>query len=158
MTMHEWTQRLGSHKQKLVTSLDCIHCRMCSVTQMCPTLLQTHELQPTRLLCPWDFPGKNTGVGCHALLQGIFPTQGLNPHLESPALAGEFLNHCANQEVQYREGQFIIGSNQNNVQLKPWRETMQREKKKKESHQTGQQTRNNYVYNVNVCVCVCVCV
>ena len=35
----------------------------------------------TKLLCPWDFPGKNTGVGCHALLQGIFPTQGLNLHL-----------------------------------------------------------------------------
>ncbi|MGE2757601.1 hypothetical protein, partial [Escherichia coli] len=34
-----------------------------------------------RLLCPWDFPGKNTGVGCHFLLQGIFPTQGSNPHL-----------------------------------------------------------------------------
>ena len=33
-------------------------------------------LLPTRLLCPWDSPGKNTGVGCHALLQGIFPTQG----------------------------------------------------------------------------------
>ena len=32
----------------------------------------------TRLLCPWNSPGKNTGVGCHALLQGIFPTQGLN--------------------------------------------------------------------------------
>ena len=35
-----------------------------------------HGLQPTRLLCPWDSPGKNTGVRCHALLQGIFPTQG----------------------------------------------------------------------------------
>ena len=34
-----------------------------------------------RLLCPWYFPGKNTGVGCHCLLQGIFPTQGLNPRL-----------------------------------------------------------------------------
>ena len=34
-----------------------------------------------RLLCPWDFPGKNTGVGYHFLLQGIFPTQGLNPGL-----------------------------------------------------------------------------
>ena len=32
-------------------------------------------------LCPWDLPGKNTGVGCHFLLQGIFPTQGSNPHL-----------------------------------------------------------------------------
>ena len=38
-------------------------------------------LQPSRLLCPWDFPGKNTGVGCQALLQGIFPTQGSNPGL-----------------------------------------------------------------------------
>ena len=39
--------------------------------------------EPTRLLHLWDFPGKNTGVGCHFLLQGIFPTQGLNlglPH------------------------------------------------------------------------------
>ena len=33
------------------------------------------------LLCPWDSPGKNTGVGCHALLQGIFLTQGSKLHL-----------------------------------------------------------------------------
>ena len=37
--------------------------------------------QPTRLLCPWDIPGKNAGVGCHFLLQGIFPTQESNPIL-----------------------------------------------------------------------------
>ena len=43
--------------------------------------LWCRELQPTRLLCPWDFPGKITGVGCHALLQGDLPTQGLNPCL-----------------------------------------------------------------------------
>ena len=45
--------------------------------------LQPHELGPTRLLHPWDFPGKDTGVGCHFLLQEIFLTQGLNlglPH------------------------------------------------------------------------------
>ena len=36
-------------------------------------------LYPTGLLCPWDSPGKNTGVGSHSLLQGIFPAQGLNP-------------------------------------------------------------------------------
>ena len=30
-----------------------------------------HGLQPTRLLCPWDFPGKSTGVGCHCLLQKV---------------------------------------------------------------------------------------
>ena len=43
--------------------------------------LQPHGLQPTRILCPWDFPGKDTGVGCHFLLHGVFPTQGLNPGL-----------------------------------------------------------------------------
>ena len=43
--------------------------------------LWPHRLRPTRLLCPWDSPGKNTGVGCHVLLQGIFPNQGLNPQL-----------------------------------------------------------------------------
>ena len=43
--------------------------------------LRPHGLQPTRLFCPWDFPGKDTGVGCHFLLQGIFLPQGLNPGL-----------------------------------------------------------------------------
>ena len=40
--------------------------------------LRPAGLQPAGLLCPWDSPGKNIGVGCHALLQEIFPTQGLN--------------------------------------------------------------------------------
>ena len=40
-----------------------------------------HELQPTRLLCPWNSPGQNNGVGSCSLLQGIFPTQGSNPGL-----------------------------------------------------------------------------
>ena len=47
------------------------------VAQSCLTL-QPHGLQPTKLLSPWDFPGKDTGVGHHFLLQGIFPTQGSN--------------------------------------------------------------------------------
>ena len=44
------------------------------------------------LLCPWSFPGKNTGVGCHFLLQGIYLTQGLNSSLASPVLPGRFFN------------------------------------------------------------------
>ena len=48
--------------------------------QRCPAL-QPCGLQPTRLLCPWDSPGKNTGVACHDLLQGIFLTQESNPNL-----------------------------------------------------------------------------
>ena len=43
--------------------------------------LWSHGLWSARLLCPWDFPSKNTGVGSHFLLQGIFPTQGSNPRL-----------------------------------------------------------------------------
>ena len=43
--------------------------------------LQPYGLQPARLLCPWNSLGKNTGLGSHSLLQGIFPTQGLNPGL-----------------------------------------------------------------------------
>ena len=43
--------------------------------------LWPHRLQPARLLFLWDFPAKNTGASCHFLLQGIFPTQGLNSHL-----------------------------------------------------------------------------
>ena len=47
------------------------------VTQSCPTL-HPHGRWPARLLCSWNSPGKNTRVGCHALLQGLFPIQGLN--------------------------------------------------------------------------------
>ena len=43
--------------------------------------LRPDGLSPMSFLHPWDFPGKNTGVGCHFLLQEIFPTQGLNPGL-----------------------------------------------------------------------------
>ena len=50
------------------------------VVKSCPTLLQPQGLQPSRLLCPWDSPGKNTGVDCHFLLQELFPIQGLNSH------------------------------------------------------------------------------
>ena len=47
---------------------------------------QPYVLEPTRPLCPWDFPCKNTGVGCHLLLQGIFLTQPRIKHI-SPALS-----------------------------------------------------------------------
>ena len=50
------------------------------IAQLCLTP-RPHRLQPARLLCPWDFLGNSTGVDCHFLLQGIFPTQGSNPGL-----------------------------------------------------------------------------
>ena len=51
---------------------------VCAVASVVTDSLQPYGLSPARLLCPWDSPGKDTGVGCLALLQGIFPTQGSN--------------------------------------------------------------------------------
>ncbi|CAI9165931.1 unnamed protein product [Rangifer tarandus platyrhynchus] len=62
-------------------------------------------MQPARLLCPRDSPGKNTRVGCHALLQGIFPTQGsiLRPFM-SPSLTGRFFTISATWEAPQEAG------------------------------------------------------
>ena len=52
-----------------------------SEVKSCLTLCDPMDCSLPRLLCPWDFSGKNTGVGCHFLLQEIFPMKGLNPGL-----------------------------------------------------------------------------
>ena len=62
----------------------------------------THGLQPARLLRPWDSPGKNTGVGCHALLQGIFPTRGWTQVSYISGVGRWILYHCTTQEAQMR--------------------------------------------------------
>ena len=54
-------------------------CAKVFVAQSCLTLCD--PMEPTRFLCPWNSPDKNTGVGSHSLLQGIFPTQGSNSGL-----------------------------------------------------------------------------
>ena len=60
-----------------------------------------YGLQPTRLLCPWDSLGKNTGVGCHFLLQGIFLIQGSNLNLlRLPALAGRLFTTSTTWETR----------------------------------------------------------
>ena len=66
-----------------IVELDCGGgCAVLVLTRsVMPNSLQPHELQPTRFLCSWAFPGNNTGVGCHALLQRIFPIKGSNPGL-----------------------------------------------------------------------------
>ena len=56
-------------------------CCCCMCVLSCVQLFGTPWTVPTRLPCPWNFPGKSAGVGCHFLLQGIFPTQGWNLHL-----------------------------------------------------------------------------
>ena len=61
--------------------------------------LRSHGLQPTRLPCPWNSPGKSTGVGCHCLLQGIFLTQGSNPGLLH---CRQTFYHLSYQKVVYK--------------------------------------------------------
>ena len=64
---------LGSWCLKLKSVLICVVVQSLSGVRL--------FCDPTRLLCPQNFPGRNTRVGCHFLLQGIFPTQGSNPCL-----------------------------------------------------------------------------
>ena len=77
---------------------------LCICVCVCAKLLQPcsimwpYGLQPASLLCLWDSPGLNSGVGCHAL-QGSFPTQGLNPGLISFALAGRFFTTSTSLEA-----------------------------------------------------------
>ena len=71
-----------TNKQQLYSTENFVHtlCVLC-VCVSCSAMsdsLRSCGLQPTRLLSPWDSPGKNIGVGCHFLLRRIFPTQGLN--------------------------------------------------------------------------------
>ena len=62
----------------------------CSFTQLCLTLCHPNGLEPSRLLCQWNFPGRNTGVGCHFLLQGSSQHRDQSVSPMSLVLAGRF--------------------------------------------------------------------
>ena len=69
-----------THFTSTIASLPFVH--VCAHSVSCVWLFETPwTVEPTRLPCPWHSPGKNTRVGSHVLLQGIFPTQELNPGL-----------------------------------------------------------------------------
>ena len=85
-----------------------------SVASVVSDSLQPYGLWPARLLCSWNFPGKNTGVSCHSLLQDISLTQGSNPgsyigrhilyslsHQGSPIL--QYI-HCNFKWMKYENG------------------------------------------------------
>ena len=67
---------------------------LCLVAQLCLTLWNSMDCSPPGSSAHGDSPGKNTGVGCHALFQGIFPTQELNPRLPH---CGRILYHLSHQ-------------------------------------------------------------
>ena len=76
------------------------------VAQSCVTLCDPMDCSlpgSKEPLSPWNFPGKSTGVGCHFLLQGIFPTQGLKPgllHWQAHSLP---LSHQGNPNICYKK-------------------------------------------------------
>ena len=83
--------------------------------------LQPHGLQPSRLLCPWDCPGNNTGVGCHFLLQGIFLTKESNPCLiQVSCIVGRFFTIF--QSLEYVKAYFF--SNLTNLFVSPSSKTL----------------------------------
>ena len=73
--------------------------------------LQPHVLSPARLLWPWYFSGKNIRVGCHALHQGIFLTQGLNPYLSLYRQILYYLSHQGSPSsiLSFVKMELIIG-------------------------------------------------
>ena len=77
-----------------------------------------HGLQPVRLLCPWNSPGENPGVGSHLLLQGIFPTQGSNPGLLHCRQTLYHLSHQGSPRRSVGNQNFLVMEIQ---QSRPWK-------------------------------------
>ena len=89
------------------------------VTQSYPTLWDPTDCSPRRLLCPWNSPGQDTGVGSHSLLQGIFPTQGSNPGLPHCRLILYQLSHKGSpRTLEWVAYPFSSGSSQPRDQTK----------------------------------------
>ena len=94
--MVSWQVRVPRNRyvsvQTLVRVCACVSTLGCSFVS---NSLWLHGLWPTRLLCPWNFPGKNTGMGCHFFLHWILPTQGSNPSFLELSL-----KHCITSRWQ----------------------------------------------------------
>ena len=103
MQMYVHQQYTGTKKErkKLHRVDECACVCVCVLSHsVIPNSLQLPGLYPSMLLCPRDFPGKNTGVGCHFFLPRIFPTQGSNPcllHWQADSLP---LIHQGSQRVK----------------------------------------------------------
>ena len=83
------------HTGILHKCLVCVHMHVCVCVSSSFTSGSLHHrgLRPSRLLCPWNPLGKNSGVGCHFLLQGIFPTQSSNQCLLDEQTDSLLLSH-----------------------------------------------------------------
>ena len=87
-------------KEHIYTMITCVYNNRVCVCVRFSLSVVSNSMRPhgpIRLLCPWNSPGKNTGVSCHSLLQGIFLTQGLNPGLLHCRQILYCLSHQGNQ-------------------------------------------------------------
>ena len=112
----------------------CVRTRACLVAESCPSLCDPMDCSPPGSSVRGDSPCKNTGVGCHALLQGIFPTQGSNPGLQHCRQILYCLSHRGSPRILERvacpsPGKFPT-----------------------------QESNQGLLRCVCVCVCVCVCI
>ena len=82
---------------------------LCLIAQLCPTLCDPMDCSRPGSSVHGDSLGKNTGVGCHALLQGIFPTQGLNPGLPHCKQIIYQLSYQGNPYLLWKPSQVLGG-------------------------------------------------
>ena len=92
-----WTKQVHKMLKTYWVSVVCKNV-LCLVAQSCPTLCGPMDCSLPGSSVRGDFPGQNAGVGCHTLLQGIFPTQGKT---QVPHVAGGFFTIWATREAQY---------------------------------------------------------
>ena len=90
---HPGDGKLITHQQPALLSAGCL------VTEWCPILCNHMDYSPPGSSVHGDPPGENTGVGCHALLQEIFPTKGLNPGLMHCRQILYCLSHKGNHQI-----------------------------------------------------------
>ena len=102
VTEEQWTV---AKQKRLPTAGNCPSYpgqHVCSITKLCLTLLWLYGLQPSRVLCPWDCPSKNTRVGSHFLLHGFFPNQNVSC---SSYIGRQILYHGAIWEAHIQDWQ-----------------------------------------------------
>ena len=85
-----------------------LYTKPCLVAHSCLTLCNPMDCSPPGSSVHGNFPDKNTGVGCHVLLQGIFPTQGLNPGLPHCRWVLYHLSHQGSQYTIYHGFMLVI--------------------------------------------------
>ena len=90
---------------------------MCCIPSVTSDSFWPYRWQSIRLLCPWDFPGKNTGMGCNFLLPGFSLTQGLNQCLHVSCIEGRFFTTEPPGKLIYVFCFFLISLTMNICQL-----------------------------------------